>query len=263
VDSGTNEDDRGDAAPLVGRGARVITTLVTSRRYAMGACALGRVARPGRLARAARRSGQRRVSARQRDARQSDAGRLDCSHYQRGASPLPIIKSDIFTKLALFDLLEYERVLFLDADTVAVRSFDELLTRRQHSWRHDVAMVPELMYPVSCRGNGTEQFAFTDVGGHQFCQGHAREPYHGIPDIKYYNSGVMLFKPSRRIFDGLLKLLARRADLRRHLHQARRLLPGSAADQSLLPQAPVRRLSLVYNWFCQKIIGDQTRSDAL
>lgn len=180
---------------------------------------------------------------------------------QQVQSPLPIIKSDIFTKLRLFDLLEYERVLFLDADTVAVRAFDELLTDDSILGDHDVAMVPELMYPVSCRGNGAEQFAFTDVGGHSFCQGHARQPYHGIPDIKYYNSGVMLFKPSRRIFDGLLKLLAKEPTYDDTCIK----LGGYCQDQRLINlyfhKRPVRRLSLVFNWFCQKIIGDQTRSD--
>lgn len=257
---GISSSSGASAESLVGK--RVITTLVTSRRYAMGACALGasldlvgsRVPRVVLV----------------NDAFLRDSAMLanltlagwTVRTIKEVASPLPIIKSDIFTKLALFDLLEYERVLFLDADTVALRSFDELLLDDSILGDNDVAMVPELMYPVSCRGNGTEKFAFSDVGGHQFCQGHAREPYHGIPDIKYYNSGVMLFKPSRRIFEGLLKLLAKEPTYDDTCIK----LGGYCQDQRLINlyfhKRNVRRLSVVYNWFCQKIIGDQTRSDA-
>jgi hypothetical protein len=128
-------------------GGRVITTLVTSRRYAMGACALGasldlvgsRVPRVVLVNEAFLRDSAMLANL-------TLAG-WSVRTIKEVASPLPIIKSDIFTKLALFDLLEYERVLFLDADTVAVRPFDELLLDDSILGDSDVAMVPELMYP--------------------------------------------------------------------------------------------------------------------
>ena len=84
--------------------------------------------------------------------------------------------ADIHTKLSLFSLVQYRRILFLDADAIATRSLAPLLSRPMiHSC---IAAADDIKY-------STRTFAQNE-----------------------FNSGVMLIRPNSSVFSQLISRLS-------------------------------------------------------
>ena len=101
-------------------------------------------------------------------------------------------KNDIFTKFRVFQLFQYERVLFLDADLVVRKNIDHIFAEHVVEPQSKFAFVPELMYLHRCndslwpwtndtvlRNYQHKQHFFDDLGG-VWCHGHSLKPYHGM-----------------------------------------------------------------------------------
>ena len=82
-------------------------------------------------------------------------------------------KTGIFTKLRVFELVEFEQVVYLDGDTVVARNIDALF-----EYDDNFAIAPEIMGIKNCEHDGFERFIFEEAG-RQYCRSHSKEPYHG------------------------------------------------------------------------------------
>jgi alpha-N-acetylglucosamine transferase len=237
-----------------------IVTLITERRYLVAACALGvslRLVDTSPLV-VALLSG-RAVGDRELIANLTLAG-FDATltvppikNPARKFKQLPSnwFKLDIFTKFRVFQLFQFRRVLFLDADLVVRRNIDHLFASNAEA---SFGFVPELMYHSRCETPGHERYFFDDLGA-RWCHGHTLEPYHGEM-LRLSNTGVMLLSPSQTVFDALLELLA----VEPSYNDTCIGLGGFCQDQRLIniffnrhAYAP---LSLTYNAFCQKLLTD-------
>lgn len=65
-------------------------------------------------------------------------------------------KMDVFTKFRIFQLTAFDRILFLDADTVVVENVDHLLMQEQ-----PYGVVPSLAHQKECKDQFGQQFSFT------------------------------------------------------------------------------------------------------
>jgi hypothetical protein len=231
---------------------RAIVTLVTQREYLVGAYGLGASLRavgttyatvaclPGDLAtydavlRNLSIAGFDYVRVVERLGNPAkQIGRLHQAH-----------KVDVFTKLRVFQLTEFARVLYLDADTVAKRNVDALL-----ALPHEFAVAPEVTPMWRCIDE--KHFIFRDeLQGEDWCHGHTRELYHGRM-IKLSNTGVMLLTPSSQTFDELWALT-----LDELTHNDTCIGMAGCNDQRVInvyyDQRPYRQLSVLYNVFCDQ-----------
>jgi alpha-N-acetylglucosamine transferase len=108
--------------------------------------------------------------------------------------------ADVLAKLRLFQLTEYSKICFIDADTLVTKPLDGVfydeatltqptLTQQAHI-RDDEAALPR-----------TYMFAtHADTWGYD-------HPYPPNPDLKYLNCGFFVFTPSRPLFDYYISLL--------------------------------------------------------
>lgn len=163
-------------------------------------------------------------------------------------------KMDVFTKLRIFEMTQFDRILFLDADTVVTDNVDHLLYEER-----PYNVVPSLVHMDECtaRDESDRQFVF-EYKDRLYCQSHALEPYHGVAQIGYSNTGVLVIEPSLRVFDELLALLARELD-----YDDTCVGTHGCNDQRLLnlyyherPEQ-VGRLGLVYNVDCDQFGDDE------
>ncbi len=164
-------------------------TLVTNADYALGALALARslamtnaawpltvlAVRDAPGLDALEAAGCRIVQAdplplshdfRQRHSRQSQHARAP---FTKGNKPVFHDPLDNFAKLRLWQLEEFDRVVFLDADAIVIHNIDRLF--------------------------GYPEFAA------------APNLYESLADFHRLNSGVFVAKPSRRTFDAMLQAL--------------------------------------------------------
>jgi alpha-N-acetylglucosamine transferase len=159
-------------------------------------------------------------------------------------------KMDVFTKLRVFEMTQFDRVLLLDADTVIVGAIDHLLYEEK-----PYAVVPSLVHAGECtnRSELDRRFLF-EYKDRVYCQSHALTPYHGIADLAISNTGVVVLAPSLDVFDGLMTLLARELDF-----DDTCIGTHGCNDQRLLNvyyhsrQNQVARLGLIYNVDCDQL----------
>jgi hypothetical protein len=233
---------------------RAIVTLVTQREYLIGAFGLGASLRavrttfplvaclPADLAsfHSVRRNltiagfDYVRVIARLGNPAR-DIGRLHQAH-----------KVDVFTKLRMFQMLEFARIVYLDADTVVRRNVDSLL-----DLPYLFAVAPEVTPMWRCIGQ--PYFIFHDEEQNEdWCHGHTRELYHGRV-IKLSNTGVMLLTPSNETFDALWSLT-----LDELTHNDTCIGMAGCNDQRVInvfyDEHPYKQLSVLYNVFCDQYI---------
>ena len=101
--------------------------------------------------------------------RHSRKAQHSAAPFDKGGKPIFHDPLDNFCKLRLWELEEYERVVFLDADTVVVRNIDKLFGYPEFS------AAPNL--------------------------------YESLMDMHRLNSGVFVAQPSKASFDDMLKRL--------------------------------------------------------
>ena len=175
--------------PLREPSSGAYATLVTSGDYALGALALARslrrtgtsaplviLATPGardlepleREGCIIREVGQMPLSTGFRERHERD--RLHArSPFTKGEKPLFHHPTDNFSKLRIWELEEYRRVVFLDADTIVLRNIDRLFDYPEFS------AAPNL--------------------------------YETLADFHRLNSGVFVARPDRRTLDAMLQRL--------------------------------------------------------
>jgi alpha-N-acetylglucosamine transferase len=148
--------------------------------------------------------------------------------------------SDQFTKLRLFDMVEYDRILFLDADTFITRPidgiFDEpifrtpyktLLDRRGHIKSDEFALVPS-EYMFAARSDN----ALTGGGSH---------PFPPLP-TSVFSAGFWIAAPSHEIFVYLLSVMSHHR--RFHPHT----MEQSLLNYAFRRDAGMPWLELDYRW---------------
>ena len=130
-----------------------------------------------------------------------------------------ILQEDSFTKLHVFNLVEYDKIIMMDADTVIApnRNLDHLFYIRAHfaampevrvgglsycsRFHHDGRTnVSNVWLPVTtcdnCMGFGARRICAT-----------VRVNYHSKYTFVEFNTGVVLLTPSAEAFQMLLQLL--------------------------------------------------------
>lgn len=121
--------------------------------------------------------------------------------------------SEVWTKLAVWKLTEFERVVFLDADMLVTQNMDELfdlaLEEDQiaacHACRCNPNKIPS--YPKSWRPENCF---------YSYCRGveHTEE----LEEVdNYLNGGFLVLTPNQAVFEDMLEQLAGLEDLSRYL----------------------------------------------
>ncbi|WP_158784388.1 glycosyltransferase family 8 protein [Pantoea sp. BAV 3049] len=121
--------------------------------------------------------------------------------------------SEVWTKLAVWRLTEFERIVFLDADMLVTKNMDELfklpLAEGQIAACHACRCNPNKIasYPKSWRPENCF---------YSYCQGvHHTEQLDEVDN--YLNGGFLVLKPDEAVFDDMLHQLAELNDLSRYL----------------------------------------------
>ena len=121
--------------------------------------------------------------------------------------------SEVWTKLAVWQLTEFERIVFLDADMLVIGNMDELFTlpladdeiAACHACRcnpNKISSYPKSWRPENCfysycgSVDHTEQLDEVD---------------------NYLNGGFLVLRPDRAVYDDMLDKLAELSDLSRYL----------------------------------------------
>jgi len=118
--------------------------------------------------------------------------------HMEGMTPLFERWRDMMVKLRLFQLTEYDRILFLDADTFLLKSLDGVFSdsagKRRQTKSVTEAMVDEAALPDS--------YLFATVP-------EVRSTVHSYPPLTlpYFNSGFFLLSPSIQLFNYYISLL--------------------------------------------------------
>lgn len=118
--------------------------------------------------------------------------------------------AEVWTKLAAWQLTEFERVVFLDADMLVTRNMDELFSLElaggtiaaSHACRcnpNGIASYPASWTPENC---------FYTHGGEQHTGGPSQ-----VDD--YLNAGFLVLTPDQAVFDDMMRKLADIDDLSR------------------------------------------------
>jgi alpha-N-acetylglucosamine transferase len=120
--------------------------------------------------------------------------------------------AEVWTKLAVWGLTEFERLVVLDADMLVTQGMDELFTLELaddaiaacHACRCNPNRIPT--YPASWTPEGC---AYTYAAGTGAGGGELPDPY--------FNGGILVLRPDGAVFDTLLAELAAVDDLSRYV----------------------------------------------
>lgn len=118
--------------------------------------------------------------------------------------------ADVWSKLAVWTLTEYQRVVFLDADMLVIQNMDEVFTlplkagfiAACHACRCNpshIASYPESWQPENCFYSWCEDMQMT-----------AHPP---ATLDNYLNGGFLVLKPDQAIYDQMMAQLAALADI--------------------------------------------------
>lgn len=121
--------------------------------------------------------------------------------------------AEVWSKLACWQLTEFEQVVFLDADMLVTQNMDELLDLPlQEGWIaacHACRCNPDKItsYPKNWRPENCF---------YSYCKGveHTEQP----EEVEnYLNGGLLVLKPDQQVFDEMMSQLSRMDDLSRYL----------------------------------------------
>ena len=121
--------------------------------------------------------------------------------------------AEVWTKLGVWRLTEFERLVVLDADMLVTRDMDELFDlpladdeiAACHACRCNPNRIPS--YPASWTPAGC---AYT------YLEGAASDRPVEVPD-PYFNGGTLVLRPDRGVYDALVRELASVEDLSRYV----------------------------------------------
>ncbi|KAI4738347.1 nucleotide-diphospho-sugar transferase, partial [Aureobasidium sp. EXF-8846] len=112
---------------------------------------------------------------------------------------------DVMTKLRLWELEQFERICFLDGDTVLVEPLDAIFADPAVETRGT------LTQPAATKADeGAMPLEYSFAGVPEMMRDHGYPPtdeHHDYPNYGYLNAGFFVFKPSRAMFDYYMSLL--------------------------------------------------------
>jgi lipopolysaccharide biosynthesis glycosyltransferase len=122
-----------------------------------------------------------------------------------------------WTKLTIWKFEQYRRLVWLDADMLAVRNMDELF---------DIEVDPKSIAAVpQCACNGMRFESFPAYFKPENCI------YHGLPGhLRLFNAGLLVITPSTRLYDEFVNAL-HELDLSRQHFAEQDMLNGYFADR--------------------------------
>ncbi|KAI9712365.1 MAG: hypothetical protein M1820_001578 [Bogoriella megaspora] len=106
---------------------------------------------------------------------------------------------DVMTKLRMWELIQYSRIVFLDVDTILTRPLDDLFDDPAASLEptqtnQGMIALDEAALPQS--------YVFAGVPEMNHEHGYPpTDEHHDFPNINYLNAGFFIFQPSREIFN--------------------------------------------------------------
>lgn len=200
------------------------------------------------------------LEAQRQQAEQLDASNDDNNKEKNEKNEKPVIKkskadkmqahkADVFTKLRVFSLTEYERVLYVDADCVVTRNIDHLLERDT-----PFAFAPSLQPLRKCEKPEMQKYVFRYKDA-DWCQSHSKSLYHGTIELYNHNAGVMLLEPRLSTFSALVQLMNDELN-----HEDSCIGQPGCNDQRVInvhysdPSNEKSELELEYNIFCDQLI---------
>jgi alpha-N-acetylglucosamine transferase len=165
------------------------------------------------------------------------------------AAKMQAHKADVFTKLRVFSLTDYERILYIDADCVVTRNVDHLLERDT-----PFSFAPSLQPLKKCEKPAVRKFVFRYKDA-EWCQSHSKALYHGTIELYNHNAGVMLLEPRLSTFAALMRLMEDELN-----HDDSCIGQPGCNDQRVInvhysdPKHKKTTLELEYNIFCDQLI---------
>jgi alpha-N-acetylglucosamine transferase len=112
---------------------------------------------------------------------------------------------DVMTKLRLWELEQFERICFLDGDTVLVEPLDAIFADPAVETRGTLTQPA-----ATLADEGAMPLEYSFAGVPEMMRDHGYPPtdeHHDYPNYGYLNAGFFVFKPSRAIFDYYMSLL--------------------------------------------------------
>lgn len=107
---------------------------------------------------------------------------------------------DQFTKLRLYGLTEYDRILYMDSDMLLTRSLDDV-------WDEDTVEVPQKTQNHSSTAKNAELPADYVIAGVVDNERPNRERPTPITPTSRLNAGFIVFKPDKALYNYYVKLL--------------------------------------------------------
>lgn len=107
--------------------------------------------------------------------------------------------ADVMTKLRLFQLTEYAKICFIDADMLVTAPLDGVFFD-EATLTQSTGAIPDAIQADEAQLPRTYMFAtHADYWGYE-------HPYPPAPDMTYLNCGFFVFTPSRVLFDYYVSL---------------------------------------------------------
>ncbi|KAJ3103575.1 hypothetical protein HDU97_009995 [Phlyctochytrium planicorne] len=128
--------------------------------------------------------------------------------------------ADVWTKLNVWNLLDYDLVCYLDADMLVLRNMDDIFDQLPQG--KELAAVPACV----CNPHKIPTYPawWTPENCAHTHEGRAKQQKKGIKSVeaapstldasapRYFNSGLLLLRPSKATFDSLVNDLATKGD---------------------------------------------------
>lgn len=187
------------------------------------------------------------VPQKERDRLGKDGATVIAVEYLREGWVVPTLGKwrDVLVKLRLWQLVQYDKIAFMDADTVLTQPLDGVFEDKAAMIvptlnRSDAIMPDEATLPQSYVLAGTAQLA----GIHGFPPS---KENHDFPNIDYLNAGFFVLSPSHELFayyESLLRLRGRfdpgmpEQNLLNYAHRREGNMPWRQLDVSWNIQGP-------------------------
>ncbi|KAF2230218.1 glycosyltransferase family 8 protein [Viridothelium virens] len=114
---------------------------------------------------------------------------------------------DVLTKLRMWELTQYERILFLDVDTILTRPLDAIFDDPAAS----SPSIPTSNANAVAPDESPLPASYTFAGVPEMNHDHGYPPsdaHHDFPNVNYLNAGFFVFAPSPAVFAYYLSVLA-------------------------------------------------------